>query len=196
MALPKCMPRGCLGSVSPFIVCPVPGSAEAWREVLIHHHCSRDFPGARYSTRVPPSQGGPAGIPGAGLLPRPLAVLPAAASDAAPLNPGRPALRPSTRRRSRIQPGRGSCRLAPTLLGPGPASDRGRQHRAPRRSSSHAPSTPVPIPALPVASSPGPAAPPRSGAGAPAASGPPCPGPGPPGHAASAPPAPAAHRGR
>lgn len=87
---------------------------------------------------MPRSQGGPTGISGAGFLPRPLAVLPAAASDAAPLNPGRPALRPSTRRRSRIQPGRGSCRLAPTLLGPGPASDRGRQRRAPRRSSPHA----------------------------------------------------------
>nr|XP_008532121.1 PREDICTED: alpha-1,3-mannosyl-glycoprotein 4-beta-N-acetylglucosaminyltransferase B [Equus przewalskii] len=49
-------------------------------------------PGTRRPTlgRCPETAGG---IPGAGRLPRPLAVLVAAAADAAPLNPGRPALR-------------------------------------------------------------------------------------------------------
>ena len=52
------------------------------------------------------------GIPGANTPPRPLVVLVAAAGDAAPLNPGRPALRCRLRGGPGSRPGRGSRRPA------------------------------------------------------------------------------------
>lgn len=137
-------------------------------------------PGTRRPTlgRCPETAGG---IPGAGRLPRPLAVLVAAAADAAPLNPGRPALR----RRLRGGPG---SRPGPRLSPPSPALRGPARPGQPRRGAEAARGArPAPAPL-----GPGPQLP-RPGAGAPAAPWPPRPGPGPPGHAASAPPAPPAH---
>lgn len=106
--------------------------------------------------------------------------------------PPRPSL--STPRRPQIQAG---PRLPPpSPAQPGPAAEARPPVSRAGRSSLRGP-RPGPHPG-PAASPPGPGppAPPRPGAGAPVASWPPRPGPGPPGHAASAPPAPAAHRRR